>query len=303
MKNEGWAMKSIMMIIVAVGVASAGFGLNWPSGDATQLSNFGSNNEGEAQTGDIFASAGEVHTAGEGEIIFFSNNDKNASRLPSTLGVWAAVDHGDGLLSIYGRLDEDTKPGPDMVYPFTVLALAGKSGAAGSAGFYFSFFDRKERRYVNSEMLLPPFTDKLPPVIRQISLISAEGAANGNGIATAASINLAQARTIPQGRYKICVDAPDTRLDTAERFLAPFRVVVSINGVESGSLSFETVQARDGAQMLYRNGLVSVKQIFAPYPAYEVAEVWFTRGIVSLDIMVYDISGNSRTATYRLVIE
>jgi hypothetical protein len=55
--------------------------------------------------------------------------------------------------------------------------------------------------------------------------------------------------------------------------------------------------------MVYRNGLVPVRQIYAPVPAYEAAEVWFSRGQTTLEVIAQDIAGNARNVVYRLMVE
>jgi hypothetical protein len=79
--------------------------------------------------------------------------------------------------------------------------------------------------------------------------------------------------------------------------------MVSLNGVEAGSLSFETYSARKGILLLSRNGLVPVSSVYAPYPAFELGEAWFTRGQTTLELIVRDVMGNESSATRRLEVE
>jgi hypothetical protein len=85
-------------------------------------------------------------------------------------------------------------------------------------------------------------------------------------------------------------------------FLVPQRIVCSVNGAEAGSLNFEAFSARDGVLMIYRNGLVPVKQVYSAYPAFEAAEVFLTRGQANLEIIVQDIAGNANTVATRLIV-
>jgi hypothetical protein len=108
---------------------------------------------------------------------------------------------------------------------------------------------------------------------------------------------------ISQGRYTILVSAADTRASPQESPLAPHRIVCSVNGTETGSLHFETISARDGVLMVYRNGLAPAKQVYAPFPAFETGEVSLSRGQASVEIIVQDIAGNSRSVISRLIVE
>jgi len=116
-------------------------------------------------------------------------------------------------------------------------------------------------------------------------------------------INPYQTYNISQGRYTIIVNAIDVMRSSSENPLAPYRIMCSLNGSEAGALTFETFSARDGRLMVYRNGLVPVKQIYSPIPAYEVADVWFSRGQTTLEIIAQDIAGNVRNVVYRLMVE
>jgi hypothetical protein len=236
-----------------------------------------------------------VHAAGEGELVFVCGpEDSRISRLPSALGSWIAVDHGDGLVSVYARLQSiDQNAAPRKIEGGIVLANAGISGWSEKSGFYLSFYDRKERRWVNPSLIIAPRGDTRPPVIQSVKLKNEGGAL----------VDLAAARVIKQGHYGINVQTFDTRLAFNESPLMPFRIICSVNGVETGVLSNETFSARDGTLMAYRDGLSLVKQIYALYPAVEAGSVTFTRGQVNLSIIVQDITGNTTNALYRLYVE
>jgi hypothetical protein len=271
--------------------------LDWPQDGEALRENFGRNNQGRPAPGAVFESGNPVRAAGGGEMIFSRNSRDTASRLPSPLGAWCAVDHGDGLISVYGRYEDDGKaPGPDSASGRAVqgrpIAGSGVSGWSKRRGFFFALFDRRERRWVNPSMIITPLPDQRPPVIQSVRLRS------GNRL-----IDPAQTRTIGQGRYTIEVHAWDTRMEAGESPLAPHRIVCSVNGAEAGSLNFETCSARDGVLMVSRNGLVPAARVYAPFPGFEAGEVWFTRGQATLEIIAQDITGNARSAVFRLMVE
>ncbi|GHV12095.1 hypothetical protein FACS189491_04470 [Spirochaetia bacterium] len=268
--------------------------MDWPTADGAMVNNFGGNNEGRPMLGAVFAAEGPINAADSGELLFSRKSDDNASRLPSPLGAWMALDHGDGIISIYSRFDdtEDMEKN-EIVSRNDPIAAAGSSGWSNRRGFYFSLFDRRGRRWMNPSMIITPFPDTRPPQILSVMLKAQDGRL----------INPNQVRSISQGRYSILVAATDTRLNPGEPSLAPHQIVCSINGAEIGSLNFETYSARDGVLMVHRNGLTPVKQVFAPFPAVEVGEVWFTRGQATLEIIARDIIGNERSVVMRLLIE
>ena len=268
--------------------------MEWPSPTGMMTGNFGWNDEGQPGLGISFQDEGELFAAENGELLYRRNEDDTASRLPSPLGSWIALDHSDGIISLYGRFNGNAPPPvPDMVEKGELLGQAGVSGWSGKKGFYFQLYDRKERRWINPSMIIPPPEDTRPPSIISVKLRDDLGRL----------FDLSQTRNLNQGRYYILVDSVDTMLLPNENPLAPYRIICSMNGGEVGALNFETFSARDGSLMVYRNGLIPAKQVYAPYPFYEIAEVWFSRGQTTLEIIAQDIAGNERRVVYRLMIE
>ena len=270
------------------------FAMDWPSPSGVMTRNFGWNDEGQPHLGISFQDEGELFAAEEGELIYLRGEADTASRLPSPLGSWIAVDHNDGIISIYSRFDDSSStPVPNIVDKGGLLGKAGISGWSGIKGFYFQLYDRKERRWINPSMIIPSPEDTRPPAILSVKLRDDQGRL----------IDPSQTRNLSQGRYFILVDSVDTMLLPNENHLAPYRIICFLNGSEVGALNFETFSARDGSLMVYRNGLVPVKQVYAPYPLYEAAEVWFSRGQTTLEVIAQDIAGNERRVVYRLMVE
>jgi len=268
--------------------------IDWPSASGAISKNFGWNDNGLPHLGITFDTDEEMKAADDGEVFFSRREGDNASRLPSPLGAWTALDHGDGIVSIYARLGgKDQEAVTGQVEKGTVLGEAGISGWAKRRGFYFQLFDRKERRWLNPVMIITPPEDNRAPEVISVRLRNDQGQL----------INPYQTYNLSQGRYTIIVNAVDTIRSSGESPLAPYRIMCSLNGSEAGVLSFETYSARDGRLMVYRNGLVPVKQIYSPVPSYEVADVWFSRGQTMLEIIAQDITGNSRSVVYRLMVE
>jgi hypothetical protein len=279
--------------LICLGVSSSA--MEWPQAEAVLYRNFGWNDEGRPVPGTVFESSGPVQAADKGELIFSRGapaGGNSASRLPSPLGSWMALDHGDGLVSVYARLGE-SEAGASRVERGTQIAQSGISGWSKREGFFFALFDRRERRWVNPSMIITPLNDTRPPVIQSVRLRSAENRL----------VDPLQVRNISQGRYTIQVNASDTRENPGESPVAPHRIVCSVNGTETGSLNFETCSARDGILLVSRNGLVPARQVYAPYPGFEVGEVWLTRGQAVLEIIAQDIAGNSRSAIFRFVVD
>jgi hypothetical protein len=288
MKTGGRIAAAALFVLAALA-----YGMDWPSREGLMSRNFGLNDHGMAVKGVSFEADGPVRSADAGEMLFFNDPESSASRIPSPLGAWFALDHGDGLVSIYSRLDEKRLPESlSLVEKDTVIASSGQSGWSGARGFSFSIFDRRERRWVNPAMIVTPLPDTQPPAILSATLRNADGV-----------VNLAQARAINRGRYTVAVAVSDTREGNGAFPLAPFRIGCSLNGVELASLSFETFSVRDGIAMAYRNSLAPVLEVYAPYPAFEIGDIAFTQGRVTLEITALDSAQNLRSVTYQLQVD
>jgi hypothetical protein len=284
-----------VLLLFAVGAAV--YTIDWPVTGVIPASNFARNDGGSPLLGMTFAYEGPLYAAEQGEVIFQRNTTERVSGLPSPLGSWIAVDLGDGLVNIYARYGKNENDEGDLsshIEKQQIIAQAGISGASENEmdGFYFSFFDRKERRWINPAAIINPMPDTRPPAIGVVRLKSAEGE----------TISLAQTRTVKQGRYAIFVEASDT-VDGGTQPLAPNSLAAFVNGAEAGTLLFESFSARDGVLMMYRNALVLASQVYMEPNAYEAGEFWFSRGIATLEIIVGDRAGNTRTASYRIIVE
>jgi hypothetical protein len=286
-------MRNFFLVLFISCAALLG-GMDWPRPEAKQTANFGMSDRGLPLLGINFEAGGDIFSADAGEIIFSASEQDGARSIPNPLGEWIAVDHGEGLVGIYAKgegIRENTpltKTGAD-----TVLAKTGRTGWAARDGFYFSIFDRKERRWVNPQIIVGQLPDTIPPVIQSVVLRGDNGQ----------RIDLAQTRTIKQGRYDIEVQAWD-RAESAVGVIAPYRIICSLNGVEAGILALEIFSARDGVLMIYGNGLVPVSRVYSSTPAMDAAaDIRFARGQAGLEIIVQDFNRNTRSASYRLFIE
>jgi hypothetical protein len=244
---------------------------------------------GKPVLGMVFSGGTDILAAETGKVIFSRQKGDTVSRLPSPLGSWTAIDHEDGLISIYSRYGEEKHQSMQIERQSTI-ASTGTSGWSSQNGFYFILYDKRERRWINPEMIITPVRVSRPPQIISVNLRNAQGVL----------VNSAQFGNLSQGRYKITVAT--TGLNMRENLLAPYRIHCSINGAEVGHLNFEAISARDGTLMVYRNGLIPARQIYGHYPAFETAEVYLNSGQATLEIIVQDIAGNSRRTLTRMII-
>ena len=277
--------------VLSVLVYSAAGAMDWPIDESAVLKNFGYNEQGRPLLGFAFLGDGVIKASSDGVILYSRRENHSASRLPSPMGAWMALDHGDGIISIYGRYNDAEQELPFFEEKGSSLALAGISGWSSFNGLYFQLYDRMERRWINPAMVIP-FTDTVSPQILGVQMRNSGGRI----------FEGSQIRNLVQGKYTILINAVDL-MEIKGRQLAPHRIVCSVNGEEAGLLLFETISARDGTLMINRNGLKKAVTIYAPYPFLEAGEVQLSRGQAILEISVHDISGNSDNIVYRIQVE
>ena len=254
--------------------------------------NFGWNNEGMPLLGISFNSTDSIRASGDGELLFHRREGNRASRLPSPLGSWTALEH-NGIIGIYSRYDDSSAPElPQIIERGMIIGESGVSGWSSQNGMYFQLFDRRDRRWINPSMIITS-EDTRAPLIISVRLRNQAGEI----------IDPSSSGNISQGPYTVIVNANDTMLSPNDPPLAPFRIICILNGREAGVLGFENYFARDGSLMVNRNGLVPVRQVFSPAPAFEAADIWLSRGQTRLEIIVFDEAENSRNTVFTFMVE
>ena len=272
------------------------FAIGWPLHEGRLDANFGMSDGGIPLLGNVFAASGSIVPADVGELVFVHDPENPSSHFSSPLGSWMAIDHGDNMIGIYGRYeDRRDAPVPVVMETATVLSVAGKSGWADQEGLYFAIFDRKERRWVNPAVLISGtisgIEDTVLPVIRQVELRNMAGT----------SFNPSQVQRLSQGLYTIYIDVWDF-LETGGEALAPNRISCSVNGVETGVLSFETLISLEGKRMVYRNSPVPASQVYDA-KGFGLGEIHLTRGQATVVIEARDMADNARSVSYKLTID
>jgi hypothetical protein len=195
-------------------------------------------------------------------------------------------------MGLYARSRRRTAAG-ERVGRDTVVATSAVTGWATETGYYFSVYDRKERRWVNPMMLYGGVADDVPPVLLSAHLRGDKGQ----------RYDLEDAKSARQGNYRVEIEASD-HVTVGGAALYPYRISCALNGVDAGILALEIFAAPSGRLMLYGNDLVPADAIYERPPALAAASnVFFARGIASLEITVQDYSRNTRTARYTIRIE
>jgi hypothetical protein len=244
--------------------------------------------------GTVFAGQSSVRAADAGEVLFVQSDEAFSWSMPQPLGSWVAIDHGNGIISVYSHLQSAGKDeGRSLVEKASILGSAGESGWSKSTGFGFALVDRTEKRWVNPAMIAPPRADTKPPSIRSVSLITKDSN----------TIVLSGTKSLRQGLYNVLVDVTDSEDGSQTHFLAPLHIVCLVNGTESCSLNLETISALNGKLIVSRKNPTPASEVYGNPDGFNLGEIRLNRGKATIDLIVRDASGNERSVSYTINIE
>ncbi|MFA6505523.1 MAG: M23 family metallopeptidase [Treponemataceae bacterium] len=288
----------ISAIVAALISAPILCGIDWPTTKNELHYSFGQNDHGRPSVGMLFSGNDSVRATDAGEIVFAASGGYFATqtdRFPYTLGSWIAVDHGNGIVSAYGNLEpfDATIESKTIVEKGSVLGTSGISGWAENQGFFFSIFDRIERRWVNPTMLSPGRADSRPPTVKSVTLIGRDGQ----------NIPLAANRLIRQGSYRVIVEAFDTENAPRQYALTPQRLVCLVNGSEQGALHLETLKTINGELSVSRIKSSPANLVYLNSGAFDLGDIRLSRGRTTIELIARDSGGNERVASFSIAVE
>ncbi len=270
--------------------------LEWPVVKPEIKSQFGQETAYSVERGLILEGEPTVRTAGDGILLTIISESSNMTGFPSTLGNAVLMSHDDGLVSIYGNLKDTNRiSGRVQIEKNTVLSTTGKTAWGNRENIcIFQIMDQKQEVFLNPLLLLPPVEDNRSPVIKNVFLESASGQVFETG----------NPRRLRSGTYKIYALITDTYTRNPVE-LAPFRISVIINGIESISVPFETLRETGG---------MLVPKVTPPYldgtvPLYNkdgfiyAGDVSLTRGRTEITVSARDFSGNERASVVMVQVD
>lgn len=283
--------RSVFLLACLV-VPIVSIALEWPVPPGYPLVPFGSFHAGRFGTEMTLAPSGtQVRAAAAGEIAFAFEGDKLPSGLPCTLGSFVAVNHADGLVSVYGRLEKGSLPG------YGRQAAAGDVlGRAGGSGFYssqeasFSLYDRVKRQYLNPQTLLAAVKDDRAPVVRAVYLASGDK-----------TYSLAETRSLRQGTYEFYADILDPSSDARHR--SPYSIRMLINGAERLRYVCDIAKAEQGRLRFFGAAKADSESFYRADGKMRLGSYLLPRGRSTIVLIVADYAGNEREMSRAVMVE
>ena len=270
---------ALLALLWTIGIASAG-AWQWPVDGGVLVTGFAQLHHDGFSRGVVFAGDGaEVRSAAAGEVVFFLAPGNR----PHPLGNFVALSHDGGFRSVYTALEDiDITDGVTSIAAGQRLGTVGGSGFARGRRVGFQIIDEELDAFVNPMLILPARVDRRAPVIGSILLER-----DGQTIAATPVTPYG-----PPGAARLLVETFDPSAETGANMvpLAPYEIVVELDGREIRRITFETLQAREGAVVLA--GRYRADELYRSERMLDLGEIVVGDRSVPLAVMVRDFAGN-----------
>lgn len=268
------------------------YSFEWPVEKPLLLRLFAQKDEASVSQSLVFKEVDTVRASGYGKHII-SIEEKNSSRFfPSTLGNALVFIDDEGLQSIYANLsDTDLFTSRKETESGSIIGHTGNSAWTEEKSLIFQVADVRNNVLINPLLFMPEIEEKIQPQIQNTVLINSDKQ----------TISLETVKKIKQGSY----DLYSLIYDSAEKGgpqLAPFRITVSINGMNIADLPFEVLSS-DGKSLYLKNKETSLSLLYQKDGAIHLGKINLPSGKIELIITVLDKSGNQKKASFIFQVE
>ena len=288
-----WEVSLLACVLAAVAPAAA-LAFDWPVQKRVLTATFGEGRGNHLHGGiDLGGDEQPVHPVAAGEVIFRHEEGVDYSSLPIGLGNFVVLQHQGGSRSIYSHLKAGSLlPGigrRGAVEPGQMIGLVGDSGYSQGRHLHLTLLDSETGTVLNPLQVLPPLPDRQPPRIRQIALQRREGL-----------LEVRRAAEVPSGKAEVLLEAYDLREGVPFVWrLAPYRIVVNVNGKETLRLTFDSLGA-DGGRLVLGERRLPFEKVYESEWRYRMGSVELVPGDTELQVLVRDFAGNETSQEVRL---
>ena len=283
----------LFSLILTAGFTASLYAFNWPLSEPVVTSTFGSEKNGGFGNGiEIYGSETAVHPSESGELIFYRGKN-SSSRLPSSLGGFAVIEHERKLRTLYSNLmlseniDEMT-----AVETFDIIGEAELFGTTVEPYIYFSVIDSEFEQYVNPMLLLNSIVDNLAPVISEVGIRGDEG-----------YTPLADKTVIKSGKSELLAEIFDPCMsDPNVCRMAPFKIHLFLNGEEIFHLTFESISSNDDLPYIQAEQKLKYNEYYRDNNLISLGEINLVPGDSRFEILVRDYAGNETGIKFQLTV-
>lgn len=282
-------MRRLAALLCGVLVCTVVSGYEWPLSGRGIVAAFAERRGDHFFTGVSLAGDGdEVSPIDHGETVFVWDGGAGRPSIPSGLGAYVVLEHDRGIRSVYGHLAFGSVHGGATIRQGEAVGQVGNSGFTKGNQLYLQIMDMELRQIVNPLLLLPALEDTRRPVIEEPRLLR-QGAEQALGPLT----------TVEAGR----VDVVARIYDVSEHLqfrnpIAPYHVMVLVNGEETFELRYDSLREEDGRFFLSRDGEAAFSQLYHDQWDIRLGSLELMPGEYRMEILARDFAGNEATRSY-----
>lgn len=268
------------------------YAFEWPVENPSLLRLFAQKDEASVSQSLVFKEVDAVRASGYGKHII-SIEEKNSRRFfPSTLGNALVFIDDEGLQSVYANLsDTDLFTSRKETESGSIIGHAGNSAWTEEKSLIFQVADVRNNVLINPLLFMPEIEEKIQPQIKNTVLAGTDNQ----------PINLENIKKIKQGSYNLYSSVYDF-IEKDGPGLVPFRITVSINGMNIADLPFEVLSS-DGKSLYLKNKETSLSLLYQKDGAIHLGKINLPSGKIELIITAFDKSGNEKSASFIFQVE
>ena len=268
------------------------YAFEWPVENPSLLRLFAQKDEASVSQSLVFKEVDAVRASGYGKHII-SIEKKNSRRFfPSTLGNALVFIDDEGLQSVYANLsDTDLFTSRKETESGSIIGHAGNSAWTEEKSLIFQVADVRNNVLINPLLFMPEIEEKIQPQIKNTVLIGTDNQ----------PINLENIKKIKQSSYNLYSSVYDF-IEKDGPGLVPFRITVSINGMNIADLPFEVLSS-DGKSLYLKNKETSLSLLYQKDGAIHLGKINLPSGKIELIITAFDKSGNEKSASFIFQVE
>ena len=285
-------MKKNLYIFLFFMTFLCSYAFEWPVENPSLLRLFAQKDEASVSQSLVFKEVDAVRASGYGKHII-SIEKKNSRRFfPSTLGNALIFIDDEGLQSVYANLsDTDLFTSRKETESGSIIGHAGNSAWTEEKSLIFQVADVRNNVLINPLLFMPEIEEKIQPQIKNTVFIGTDNQ----------PINLENIKKIKQGSYNLYSSVYDF-IEKDGPSLVPFRITVSINGMNIADLPFEVLSS-DGKSLYLKNKETSLSLLYQKDGAIHLGKINLPSGKIELIITAFDKSGNEKSASFIFQVE
>jgi hypothetical protein len=288
-------VKRVVTVFFGLVVCAGVWGYEWPLSGPGIVASFAERRgdyflPGVSLTGDD----DQVLPIDHGETVFVWDGGAGTPAIPSGLGAYVVLEHDRGIRSAYGHLAfgsvEDMRRTIRQGDP---VGRVGNSGFSKGNQLYLQITDMELRQIVNPLLLLPALADARRPVVEAPRLLR-QGTEQ----------QLGELTTAESGRVDIVARIYDVSEHLQFRNpIAPYHVVVLVNGEETFELRYDSLQEEEGKFLLSGAEETTLSRLYYGQWDVRLGSLELMPGEYRMEILARDFAGTEATRSFTVRVQ